>query len=436
MPSDREVRKMSLLQAIQINIESILLVLCVAIWLITFIGEKDDKQPYRFIWGINLLTAGLLLSDILAMVYRGNVTSLGYYMVRIANFSNFTFLYGMILYVSFLVERFLDKPQKGKARIFISKLVAGFALVINCLNLCIPIMYDFDERNKYFRLNGWYATSACVLIAIALLSSVMIQSKEDLDISLFYMLEIDIVMPLLASIVQVFIYGIAITNIAIGLTQIVLFMILYIEQVRKIKERDIQIEEYNAKIMLTQVQPHFMLNTLSTIQYLCKSDSDAAYETISDFGVYLRNNMDFAVTTTPILFERELAHIEKYIAIEQKRFGDRINVKYDIKERDFELPALSVQPLVENAIKHGISKKRKGGTVEISTWKGTKDIHVIVSDDGKGFDINEPFSTDRVHLGISLVRSRLKSLCGGNLIVNSEPDKGTICEIIIPIEFE
>lgn len=427
---------MTTLAIIQVNIEIVLLIMCVMIFIITRIGEKDNRQPYRLIWMIDLLTVGLLLADIFAIYYRGDVSTVGYYMVRISNFFNFAFLYSIILFTSFFVEYLFDYPQSGKKRILISKLASGFALLINFFNLFTPITYDFDDSNRYFRLNGWYITSICLVIAIIMLTSVVISLRNEVEDIVVVMLLLDILMPLIASIVQIFIYGIAITNIALGVTQFFMFMILYQDQVRRIKERDNQLEEYNAKLMLTQVQPHFMLNTLSTIQYLCKSDSEAAFETISDFGVYLRNNMEFATTTNPILFEKELSHIEKYVSIEQKRFGDRINVVYDIKEKDFELPALSVQPLVENAIKHGISKKRKGGTVEISTWKGTSEIHILIKDDGKGFDMNQPFSTDRVHLGLSLVESRLKKVCGGELKISSEPDKGTLCEIIIPIEFK
>ena len=108
---------------------------------------------------------------------------------------------------------------------------------------------------------------------------------------------------------------------------------------------------------------------------------------------------------------------------------------YDIKEKDFELPPLSVQPLVENAIKHGISKKRGGGTVELSTWRGVDKIHILVKDDGIGYDQSKPYSEDRVHLGLTIVKERLKNRCGGDVMITSTVNVGTICEITIPIEF-
>lgn len=424
---------MTTLSIIQVSIEIMLIIMCVMMYVITA-GEKKNRKQFRLIWIIDLLTAGMILSDVLAICYRGNVSTLGYYMVRISNFFNFAFLYALSFYSCFLVEYIFEKPKRGRIRILIAKIASGVAIFINILNIITPIIYDFDESNKYYRLNGWYVNSVALIIAIIMLTSVVISLRDEIYETVAFMLLLEILMPLIASVVQVFIYGLSILNIALGFTQIFLFIVLYYDQIKHIKESDNKLEEYNAKLMLTQVQPHFMLNTLTTVQYLCKTDSEAAYNTIADLGVYLRNNMEFATSTKPISFEKELSHIEKYVSIEKQRFGDRINVVYDIKEKDFEIPALSVQPLVENAIKHGISKKRKGGTVEISSWRGASDIHILIKDDGKGFDMSQPYSTDRVHMGVSLVESRLKRVCAGTLNISSVVDKGTISEIIIPID--
>lgn len=426
---------MPLLSIIQMNIEIMLAILCVLIWVLTAVWSKDNKQPFRFIWGMDLLAVGMLVTDILAIYYRGNMTVTGYYMVRAANFLNFLFIYAITLYFGFFIELIFENPSQGKKRIFTAKILAMIPLVMNVVNLFVPLAYDFDEQNRYFRKTGWYINTILVLFAIFLLATVVVQLRNEVESGVFWLILLYDLMPLLASIVQIFIYGISITNIALGATQILLFMITYRYQEIKIRERDIQLSEYNAKLMLTQVQPHFLLNTLSTIQYLCKTDSQAAAETISDLGIYLRNNMEFASSTEMISFAKELSHIEKYVSIEQKRFGDRIRVQYDIKEKDFGLPALSIQPLVENAIKHGISKKRGGGTVELSTWRGVDTIHILVKDDGVGFDPEKPFSEDRVHLGLSIVTDRLKRMCGGDVKITSAVNKGTICEISIPIEF-
>lgn len=426
---------MSNLYLIQVNIEIMLIILCISIWILTKVWHKGKLHPVSNIWIIDILTVGMLISDVYAILFRGNITTQGYYIVRAANFFNFFFLYMMTLYMSFFIEALFEKSDRAKKRLLAGKILAVISLVLIVINLFIPFMYDFDVQNKYFRKGGWYGISLLQMLAIFVMATAVYEYRKEIETSLYWMMMIDIFMPLIAAIIQIFVYGFSIINIAIGATQILLFMIVFRYQEVRIQEHNAQISEYNARLMLTQVQPHFMLNTLSTIQYLCKTDSDAAAETVSDLGIYLRNNMEFATSTELITFEKELNHIEKYVSIEQKRFGDRIKVKYDIKEKDFTLPALSVQPLIENAIKHGISKKRRGGTVELSTWRGVNNIHIIVQDDGVGYDINQSFSEDRVHIGLSIVRERLKNRCGGELLITSEVGKGTICEIKIPIEF-
>ena len=426
---------MSIQYLIQVNIEIMLIILCISIWILTKVWSKGKMQPVSNIWIIDILTVGMLISDVYAIIYRGNMTVRGYYIVRAANFFNFFFLYMMSMYMCFFIEAIFENSEHGKKRLIAGKILSIVSITVILINLFVPFMYDFDEQNLYFRKVGWYANSLLQVVIIIMMTTVVFELRKEIESSLYLMMMIDILMPLITAIIQLFVYGFSIVNIAIGITQILLFMIVFRYQEMKIQEHNAQISEYNARLMLTQVQPHFMLNTLSTIQYLCKTDSDAAAETVSDLGIYLRNNMEFATSTELITFEKEINHIEKYVSIEQKRFGERIKVVYDIKERDFTLPALSVQPLVENAIKHGISKKRGGGTVELSTWRGVNHIHIIVQDDGVGYDINKPFSEDRVHIGLSIVRERLKNRCGGELLITSEAGKGTICEIKIPIEF-
>ena len=111
--------------------------------------------------------------------------------------------------------------------------------------------------------------------------------------------------------------------------------------------------------MVSQIRPHFMYNALSSIAALCKLDPDTAYDATITFSDYLRGNMDSLKQTAPIPFEKELEHLKKYLHIEKMRFGNKLNIVYDICATDFEIPQLTVQPLAENAVKHGISKKKK-----------------------------------------------------------------------------
>ena len=194
-----------------------------------------------------------------------------------------------------------------------------------------------------------------------------------------------------------------------------------------------ELYEAEVQIMVSQIQPHFMYNALSSIAILCKLKPETAYEATINFSKYLRGNMDSLKQTEPVPFEVELDHLKKYLYIEKLRFADKLNVCYDIQTTDFSLPMLSIQPIVENAVKHGVGMKDDGGTVTIAA-KETEDAYeVIISDDGVGFDMNAPKKQDgRSHIGMENTRKRLKDMCNADIIITSEIGKGTTARVIIP----
>ncbi|WP_026509399.1 sensor histidine kinase [Butyrivibrio sp. LC3010] len=200
---------------------------------------------------------------------------------------------------------------------------------------------------------------------------------------------------------------------------------------RFVREHDRAIEnEKRIEIMMSQIQPHFMYNTLSTIQALCLTDPKKAFTTAEKFGTYLRNNIGSLDKTDLVPFDKEFEHTRVYTEIETIRFPN-IKVDYDIDDEDFLLPALTLQPIVENAIRHGV-RIRKNGSIWITT-KLEDNYHVInVRDNGKGFDLEDYEKKDETHYGLKTIRERLESLCNGKLIIESEIDKGTTVIIKVP----
>ena len=188
--------------------------------------------------------------------------------------------------------------------------------------------------------------------------------------------------------------------------------------------------EQRIQIMMSQIQPHFLFNTLSTIQALCRIDPEKASETTEKFGTYLRMNIDSISQTSLIPFRKELEHTRIYADIEMMRFP-YIHISYDIKEDDFELPALSIQPMVENAIRHGV-RGRYNGSVKIMTRGEENEIVISVIDNGKGFDPEGTEEAGGMHIGIRNVRERIEVLCGGTLEIESEPGKGSTVTIRLP----
>ena len=132
-----------------------------------------------------------------------------------------------------------------------------------------------------------------------------------------------------------------------------------------------ELRENRISIMLSQIQPHFIYNTLGTIERMCLKDPEKAFDLVRNFSLYLRGNFSELDSVAPIRFAEELKHIEYYVNIEKVRFPD-MNIEYNVEITDFVLPALSVQPLVENAIKHGLMRLETGGTVVIHSYETSR----------------------------------------------------------------
>ena len=186
-------------------------------------------------------------------------------------------------------------------------------------------------------------------------------------------------------------------------------------------------------IMISQIQPHFIYNCLSSISYLCRTDPKKAELAINDFSDYLRGNLSNLSETKIVPFNKELEYTQNYLKLEKLRFEDRVNVVFDIKADNFSVPSLSLQPIVENAVKHGICKKIDGGTVKISTWDDATNNYIKVEDDGVGYNLDAPKKDDeRIHVGLANTKERIEKMCHGKVEVDSKINVGTTVLMVIP----
>ncbi len=221
-------------------------------------------------------------------------------------------------------------------------------------------------------------------------------------------------------------------TISIVSSSLFFYIWLHLQFVRE-HEKALRAEQ-RIQIMISQIQPHFLFNTLATIQALCRIDPEKAFDTTEKFGNYLRQNIDSLSQTNLIPFLKELEHTRIYAEIEMIRFPS-VHIEYDIRDANFSVPALSVQPLVENAIRHGV-RIRANGRVSVSTRQEAGFHVIVIRDNGKGFSPSSAGQTDREHIGIRNVRERIEILCGGTLEIESEIGKGTCATIRIPFGTE
>ena len=193
-----------------------------------------------------------------------------------------------------------------------------------------------------------------------------------------------------------------------------------------------ELTESRISTMMSQIRPHFIYNTLGSIEQLCIIDPSKAGELVHNFAKYLRGNFGELDNPKPILMSQEMEHVRHYISIENVRFPD-MTFSFEMNSDDFHIPALTIQPIVENAIKHGLMKLSKGGTIRVVSYETESHYCVSVEDDGVGFD-TDVLLDERKHVGIRNIRGRLKAMVNGTLEIESRVGIGTTVLIKIPKE--
>ena len=212
---------------------------------------------------------------------------------------------------------------------------------------------------------------------------------------------------------------------------VLLYVYSHIEQQARLAR---ELSDSRVRLMMNQLKPHFIRNSLATIRVITRHDPQKAYDLLYDFTRYLSYNIDCMQGTELTTFAEELGHIREYTNIEQEHMGERLKLVYDIGPTDFAIPPLSVEPYVENAVKHGVWQRREGGTVRVSSAETDSAWVITVADDGVGFDpADPPAPAVRGHgIGMKYAAERIRTMAGGSVRVESQPDRGTTVTIEIP----
>lgn len=400
-------------------------------------GELKKKQNKTL--GYLLLTDSLqLIFDALAWLFRANVTQTGYYMVRISNYmvyvTNYLLLYLFVMYVL----GYMDEDERNLAEIrkfkYFMLSLSLIAVVILTLGQGTGLFYGFTAQNEYYRGPYWGILQGIGLLGMAMAAVMLLIIRKQIRKDLYLCFISYLLFPFAATVLQGWTYGISLMNIAITGSLFAMYIMSRTIQYRELQKNLADLGEMRIRIAVSQIGPHFLFNALSTIKYLCLTDSKRAARAVDELAMYFRGNLDAMTSKEPIPFEKEMLHVQHYLTLEKERFEDRIAIKWEIEEKDFYLPALTLQPMVENAVKHGILKHSRGGTVTIRSKKIEDGFRVSVLDDGVGFDPTKLPDDGRSHIGIQNVRDRLRDMCNGTLEILSEKGKGTECRIWVPKE--
>ena len=275
------------------------------------------------------------------------------------------------------------------------------------------------------QIPGWLGA---ILIAVLILKNAAQLGRRQTVLFMVYL-----TLPLLGMSIRNLNLFYSAQHVATTLSLLLIHVVINLERSVQLKEQERRNEENKTQIMLTQIKPHFIYNSLNTIYYLCETNPPSAQKAISEFSDYLRGNLDSLTTQALIPFKKELEHIHHYLYLEKLRFDEDLQICYDTPVIDFNVPALSIQLLVENAVKHGIGRKAGGGTVTIRSRETNSSYVITVSDDGVGFNPETigSMNDNRSHIGVRSMRSRVESI-GGTVDIQSRDQSGTTVTVTIP----
>lgn len=380
--------------------------------------RKDEKILLSFFAFTALHFAIYLAFTFIKEVYTSNPFIIAFYtsFYVMNNMEVFLLFYYLIYYANI-------ETKLKKITTLTNILAFSIFVILDIINIFTHMFFYAEDgiytRSKLMILSQGYQFLMFGMIFVLALINKDLKLRQKLAFLTYCLL------PAISIIVQNLLPGYAISYTVIIITAEILVLYLSVEKNAIIEEEEKKTKEAYIKVMMSQIQPHFVYNTLSSISTLITLNPNKAKIALDDFTEYLRMNISTLTNNRLINFEDELKHIETYVSLEKMRFSDRLNVTYDIKVKDFELPPLTIQPLVENAIKHGILKKVEGGNITLKTYKEDRVIYVEVKDDGVGFNIDDiDFKNDK-HFGINNIKHRLTSMCHADISIESNPNKGT-----------
>ena len=312
--------------------------------------------------------------------------------------------------------------------------------VIYCLVLVSAVFINgfvyITPENQYYH-GPLYPLIPIPIIAVLLLNFTgTMRRRTRLSRKTFLSLVIAQMPMAFTLILNLFVDAVLLFGISYVLSALVLYSLVLSDQIeqtiqyqQKIAEQQVEIARQRTKVMVLQMRPHFIYNTLVSIHSLCGINPQKAQQITMDFTNYLRRNFNAVASDSTIPFSTELEHTRAYLAVEQAQHGAMLSVDYDTPFTHFRLPPLTLQPIVENAVKHGMDPCHRPLCISIRTRFTDSGAEIIVEDNGSGFD---PSDESRPHIALDNIRQRLEMMCGGHMTITPREGGGTVVTIMIP----
>ena len=291
------------------------------------------------------------------------------------------------------------------------------------------LFYYYAPNNQFYTGPLFPLAMAPLVLILVLNLAAVIRRRDKLSRRLFFAFLVFLVPMTIVLTVHAFVPVYLFINVGIIMTGISMFIIIVSEQVEQYIHLQQETARQRASIAVLQMRPHFIHNTMTSIYYLCDQDPKTAQQVTMDFNTYLRKNFTAIAKDDTIPFTEELEHTRAYLAVEQAQFANKLVVDYDTPHTRFNVPPLTLQPLAENAVKHGMSPKTVPLRICIRTRKTESGSELVVEDNGPGFDpaiANEPSTT------LNNIQQRLDMMCDGTLDIAPREGGGTVVKVTIP----
>ncbi|MCR5451218.1 MAG: histidine kinase [Lachnospiraceae bacterium] len=424
---------MNIVESVQFTCEIWGAVVCIILTICVIYTRHFDFNGAVAISTMMMNNCMVCIADALAWAYRGSETTLGYYIVRISN--PIVFVLSLLggVFISRYIHYVISSNEKDHSpRWMIPVYILYFiSVIIVLLSLKYRFLYDFDDHNRYYRGEYYWILEVIGLIMILINLLHLVGNHKKIDRMEYIACIFYLAVPFFAVFVQIFFYGLSIATFSYTVCQIFIFIVYEQRYTNRLVELEKERNEERIKMLREQISPHFIFNSLLSIQELCLEDPPKASYGIKQFAKYLRGNIEAMNSDDLIPFEQELSYIKEYIELENLDPANDIKIDYFIEYDDFSLPLLVVEPLIENAVRHGIAY-RSEGIIELHSRRVNREVVVTVKDNAVGNCSETEKQSGHRSVAINNIKERLKLQCKGHLEIKKE-DGWTVIDVIIPI---
>lgn len=354
-------------------------------------------------------------------------------MMPIACFCDYLFTILLVYLASGLLFWTAAPTRKPLPLRWVLRGLTAAQIVLLIVSQFTGLFYTINVQNVYER-TVWYPLSLIAPTLMLLLDAyVLFRNRRQIRREDRIAFGIFLAFPIVGVVLQLFFHNMV--ALVVILDALWLYGVFSKRQIADAYQQQAENLQLRTQAMMSQIQPHFLYNSLGAIADLCDLDPQKAKETTIKFSQYLRGNMNALSTDKLIPFSQELAHTKQYLELQKVRFEDDLQIRFEITCTDFAVPTLSLQPLAENAVRHGIRQNPDGrGTVIISTRETDDFYEIAVTDDGPGFDLGKLPDGETLHIGLQNARERLRLSCNGALEIADNLPHGVIATIRIPKE--